>query len=108
MMILLFYCLDLLINPSLSLSLSSLVSFLLQGTCAYKCGDGIQVQEEECDDGNNINGDGCNQYCIMESGFFCDENNKELGLPYCGSCVSDWTNTTQFHPVDNWVNYFIF
>ena len=30
------------------------------------CGDNIINGEEECDDGNNINGDGCNEYCVNE------------------------------------------
>ena len=28
-------------------------------TCTELCGDGINYGEHECDDGNNIDGDGC-------------------------------------------------
>ncbi len=30
------------------------------------CGNGIRQASEECDDGNNINGDGCSQGCRLE------------------------------------------
>jgi cysteine-rich repeat protein len=30
------------------------------------CGDGVVDAGEQCDDGNNINGDGCNAFCITE------------------------------------------
>ncbi len=31
------------------------------------CGDGIQQNAEECDDGNLLNGDGCSKTCFLES-----------------------------------------
>jgi len=31
------------------------------------CGNGVLDQREQCDDGNNINGDGCDQYCMLET-----------------------------------------
>jgi len=30
------------------------------------CGDGILDPGEECDDGNNVNGDGCDENCRIE------------------------------------------
>ncbi|MDY0004019.1 MAG: SUMF1/EgtB/PvdO family nonheme iron enzyme [Polyangia bacterium] len=30
------------------------------------CGDGVQDQGEECDDGNGANGDGCSAACLLE------------------------------------------
>ena len=33
----------------------------------FYCGDGIVNGDEECDDGNNINGDGCSNICKTES-----------------------------------------
>jgi len=36
--------------------------------CYATCGDGIVAQEEECDDGNDFAGDGCNSTCQIESG----------------------------------------
>ena len=36
------------------------------------CGDGLIRADEECDDGNNTNGDGCSAMCLVESGFVCN------------------------------------
>lgn len=30
------------------------------------CGDGVQQEFEECDDGNTVSGDGCSSYCTLE------------------------------------------
>lgn len=27
-----------------------------------------------CDDGNNVNGDGCDEYCRIEDGYYCDND----------------------------------
>jgi cysteine-rich repeat protein len=54
------------------------------------CGNGILEGEEECDDGNNENGDGCTGYCTLEEnatcgdgelnpGEECDDGNNENG-----------------------------
>jgi len=32
----------------------------------YYCGDNILQSWEQCDDGNNIGGDGCNPWCYLE------------------------------------------
>ena len=34
----------------------------------YLCGNGDLNQGEECDDANNINGDGCSAQCVLEEG----------------------------------------
>ncbi|KAL4495669.1 hypothetical protein ABPG72_014138 [Tetrahymena utriculariae] len=37
-----------------------------------KCGDGILTQDtEQCDDGNNLNNDGCSSTCQIEPGWQC-------------------------------------
>jgi len=41
------------------------------GTCDSICGDGLQVGTEECDDGNNKDGDGCSSECKIEPGSVC-------------------------------------
>ena len=33
---------------------------------SYRCGNGVTEGIEECDDGNNANGDGCNEICEAE------------------------------------------
>ena len=35
------------------------------------CGDGVNIGIKECDDGNMLDGDGCNSQCIVESGWSC-------------------------------------
>ncbi|CAD8172923.1 unnamed protein product [Paramecium pentaurelia] len=39
--------------------------------CYSKCGDNIKTVFEQCDDGNNLNGDGCSSKCQIEDGFYC-------------------------------------
>ncbi|CAD8178361.1 unnamed protein product [Paramecium octaurelia] len=39
----------------------------INGTCFNNCGDQIKVKEEECDDGNTIKGDGCDNLCKLEN-----------------------------------------
>jgi fibro-slime domain-containing protein len=36
------------------------------------CGDGVLTDDEACDDGNKVSGDGCNELCLVsEPGFSC-------------------------------------
>jgi len=42
------------------------------GACTSDCGDGL-VLDEECDDGNQIDGDGCSSTCEVEDGFTCEQ-----------------------------------
>lgn len=39
--------------------------------CYEICGDGIDMGNYECDDGNNVDGDGCSSACIIEPGWTC-------------------------------------
>ncbi|KAL7543914.1 hypothetical protein ACHAXR_013362 [Thalassiosira sp. AJA248-18] len=48
------------------------------------CGDGIVSWHESCDDGNQIDGDGCSSWCYPDSGYICPEQ----GLP-CEQCLRD-------------------
>ncbi|CAD8148406.1 unnamed protein product [Paramecium octaurelia] len=59
----------------------------VNGKCQSKCGDYRQTTEEQCDDGNLIDGDGCSSKCTIETGFSCSngicsvvqlQNNLEL------------------------------
>merc|ERR1719281_1999865 len=49
--------------------------------CVYDCGDGVVVEGEECDDGNEEDGDGSSSTCQLEDTHAC----IEPGLPciYC-------------------------
>ena len=62
--------------------------------CKEICGDGFDWGTYECDDGNRNTGDGCNQNCKVEKGFFCDRkdpdpvgstiNNPDVCYEICG------------------------
>ncbi|CAD8165030.1 unnamed protein product [Paramecium pentaurelia] len=45
----------------------------INNRCYSKCGDSFKTTEEECDDGNLLSGDGCNQYCKKEKQFLCQD-----------------------------------
>lgn len=40
-------------------------------TTIETCGDGLNLGQYECDDGNLINGDGCSSLCTIEPGYTC-------------------------------------
>ena len=44
------------------------------GHCISVCGDGVVASDEECDDGDLIDGDGCSGICEEETGWTCDDN----------------------------------
>ncbi len=52
-----------------------------------RCGDGkLQSLYEECDDGNNRNGDGCNDKCIIENGWECTDHDGEISICNAETC----------------------
>jgi cysteine-rich repeat protein len=73
------------------------------------CGDGVEEGLEECDDGNLVNGDGCDKWCkkedavcgndVKEAGEECDDGNLvngdgcdkwcELERPVCGNDMKE-------------------
>lgn len=40
--------------------------------CSAICGDGLLRGSEQCDDGNNVAGDGCSPGCQIEADYTCD------------------------------------
>lgn len=40
-------------------------------TCTEICGDGLDWFSYPCDDGNLIDGDGCDSTCNVEPGYTC-------------------------------------
>ncbi|EAR85854.2 transmembrane protein, putative (macronuclear) [Tetrahymena thermophila SB210] len=48
-----------------------------QDQCVEKCGDGLLFYLP-CDDGNNLDGDGCNSTCQIEDYFSCVYSSKEI------------------------------
>ena len=52
------------------------------------CGDGeINVVGEQCDDGNNLNQDGCSMTCLVEPGATCDASEPSNCTEVCGDLV---------------------
>jgi len=52
--------------------------------CAPICGDGFLDVGEQCDDGNLINGDGCDNNCEVETVCDCDSRVAQLEVQYSG------------------------
>ncbi|CAD8106425.1 unnamed protein product [Paramecium sonneborni] len=44
---------------------------LFDNTCTNICGDGVLSNLEECDDGNQNDGDGCSKNCLIEINWIC-------------------------------------
>ena len=74
------------------------------GTTTPGCGDGVvdRSGEEVCDDGNNVDGDGCSADCLSDetcgngvrddaAGERCDDGNTDDGDACRGDCGSDYT-----------------
>jgi fibro-slime domain-containing protein len=57
------------------------------GACAQVCGDGNKDAKEDCDDGNQVNGDGCSKDCKAEGGFTCTDKTESDAEP-CPSASS--------------------
>ena len=58
--------------------------------CILTCGDGIVFDDEECDDGNNLDGDGCSKDCKVEAGYVCPVAGQACKIKeYCGDGVVD-------------------
>jgi cysteine-rich repeat protein len=74
----------------------------------FVCGDGVRDLIEGCDDWNNVNGDGCDSRCNVESGWTCQKGkypSEKIGFDICnrypcyapyncrskGLCLSDDT-----------------
>src|SRR5690606_30526854 len=50
--------------------------------CISRCGDGLIIGNEKCDDGNTVDGDGCSSTCQEEPGYTCEQGS---GCPDGGS-----------------------
>ena len=56
------------------------------GECTWVCGDGLLGGEELCDDGNDLDGDGCSAACRVEAGFRCDSPGRSC-TALCGDGI---------------------
>ena len=55
---------------------------------APACGNGALEKGEVCDDGNKKNGDGCNEACVMDYGWYCPTAGKACKKTVCGDGVA--------------------
>ncbi len=81
--------------------------------CYSLCGDGNLDPEEECDDGNNVDGDGCSSTCQIEvgpapycgdgdldPGEECDDSNAEDGDGCSALCVIEYCGDNIVNNID--------
>lgn len=78
-------------------SMALVLSLAGTGSAYAFCGDGVlTVPDEQCDDGNNIDGDGCSAICTIEPmcgdgvvnpGEACDDGNNMNGDGCSASCT---------------------
>lgn len=60
---------------------------LARGIIPDSCGDGSLGATEECDDGNNVDGDGCDQSCNVEES--CLDSDGDTVCDLVDACVGD-------------------
>jgi cysteine-rich repeat protein len=58
------------------------------------CGDGVRGHDEACDDGNNLNGDGCSATCVVEPLYECD--GEVTGVSECTKVIG-WVLVRDFN-----------
>ncbi|CAK0891308.1 unnamed protein product [Prorocentrum cordatum] len=56
--------------------------------CSGQCGNAMRESSEGCDDGNDLDGDGCSHACVVEAGYFCSGGSQAAqdvcALTVCG------------------------
>lgn len=52
----------------------------MDNKCVSICGDGLKVDKEGCDDGNDKSGDGCTE-CKVEDGWICENTCERIVYP---------------------------
>jgi len=60
------------------------------------CGDGVITPPEQCDDKNNVEGDGCNNSCLVEQGWCCEPDEGGTSV-----CIPDPDSDCVLDPYDN-------
>lgn len=62
-------------------------------TSAPRCGDGVILAPELCDDGNNTPGDGCSATCVIETGYVCIGAPSRCTQPAVVSTIATFQST---------------
>lgn len=66
--------------------------------CVEKCGDGLEVGTEACDDGNTNSADGCAADCsTVEAGWVCS-GGSSTSADTCTQCTSGWYQDNPTNP----------
>ena len=70
---------------------SVVLLLLLSGvvSAAAMCGNAMLDGTEECDDNNQVDGDGCSSMCTLEPGWTCDQYPPPQSTTMCGSTCGD-------------------
>ena len=84
-------------TPSATTTATATATPTMTPTNTPRCGDGIRQGSEQCDDGNTVNGDGCDNNCtftacgngVKTAGEQCDDGNHTDG----DGCDSNCTTT---------------
>ena len=79
------------------------------GLLMGRCGDGILDSGEECDDGNTVDGDGCDANCAMEAppplGPTLASIQANIFTPYCIEChIPGGTGPLKLHTEEDSYN----
>ncbi len=97
--------------PPVGTTFGPLLIMLLCFTCAQVsagqlCGNAMLDITEDCDDGNNDDGDGCSRTCEIENGWLCtdpyiniDENGSIQDSGFEFGPGQSWENDSQFEPL---------
>lgn len=96
------YCLSCAINTSQCQACIASNGYYMaaNATCYIICGDGFNVGSEECDDGNLLDGDGCNADCTLGNNNGCSAT-----APYRDPVNNNCTNTCPTGYFANATNY---
>ncbi len=85
-----------------TLLLAALAALFTLPAHAVTCGDSVQEFPEQCDDGNDLSGDGCSSGCLVEPGFFCTD--AVPGAPSdCYAVCDSWNfDDPDAEPLADW------
>jgi cysteine-rich repeat protein len=68
------------------------------------CGDNTQDAGEQCDDGNNVDGDGCSAQCTIEIAPACGDNTQDAGEQCDWGLLNGQTCSPLYGDTCDWCN----